>query len=102
MRLFQVFFPTEVVSRSRQGFSFAALTTPVQDMKSSLTTIIFSMLVCADSWGNLAIISRLGTGSWVFVILGMRGRTCLWAKLARLDCGKPFWIPTQLRHLIRS
>jgi outer membrane receptor protein involved in Fe transport len=96
------FFPTEAVSPSLRGFSFAASTTPAPEMKSSLTTIISSMLVCAESWGNLAIISRLGTGSWVFVIPATKGRICPSAKSASLDCEKLFWIRILLRHLIRS
>ena len=61
-----------------------------------------SMLACVVKWESLAIISRLGTGRWVFVIPGMKARICPWAKSASLDCGKHFWIRTQLRRLIRS
>ena len=52
--------------------------------------------------GELAIISRLGTGRWVFVIPETKGRTWPPAKLASLGCGKHFWIQTRRRHLIRS
>src|SRR5213082_2344515 len=59
--------------------------TPVRDTKSSLTTIICSMLACAAKWENLAIISRLGSGKPVSAIPGTRGRICLSAQSASLD-----------------
>ena len=40
------------------------------------------MLVCAAKWENLAIISRLGIGSWVFVILATKGRICRQANVS--------------------
>ena len=46
--------------------------TPDPDTISSLTTIICSILAYAARWENLVIISRRGTGKWVFVIPEMK------------------------------
>ena len=59
-------------------------------MKSSPTKIRCSTWGYVAKWENLAIISRRGTGSWVFVIPGMKGRICPSAKPASLDCGRRF------------
>jgi outer membrane receptor protein involved in Fe transport len=52
--------------------------------------------------GSLAIISRVGTGNWVFVIPGTRGRICPSATSARPGYGMRCWTRTLLPHLIRS
>src|SRR5439155_56162 len=78
------------------------LTTPAREARNSPTGTLSLMLVSRVRWENSVIISRLGTGKPVFVIPGTRARIWPLGRSASLDCEKLFWMPIQLRPLIRS
>src|SRR5207244_12619417 len=95
----QLWLLTGFQSLSLLVFGFAALTTPVREARSSLTGIVFSTSGSRARWGNLATISRPGTGKLAFVIPETRDRICPSAKLASPDCEPRSWIRTQPRRL---
>ena len=78
--------PLDKQSRSLPGFGFAASTTPVPGMKSSLTGIRCSTWGYVVRWESLAITSRRGTGNLVSVTRVTRARMCSPACTAGPHC----------------
>src|SRR5262249_46515050 len=102
MRLFQISFLTDLVSRSPLVFGFVVLTTPAHGAKNSLTGTSCLTWGCVVKWDGSPIILRRVIGKLVSVTLGTKDRTCPLARSASPDCARRFWTAIQPRRLIRS
>jgi hypothetical protein len=101
MRLFQISFLTDRSPGDYRGSFRGINDTGPRHEKFTYWDSLFDV-GCVVRWENLAIISRRGTGSWVFVIPGTRAGFVRRRNEPAWIAGSTFGYGPWLRHLIPS